>query len=100
MALGALRASRRSGGTTHDALMLMHRTLREMPGPAVTAMTLAGPAAEADLNEQHHLWPFTESWAAELALTGSGAINRASQPSTPRQQHDRESEPPDLEAGR
>jgi serine phosphatase RsbU (regulator of sigma subunit) len=35
VALGALRASRRSGGTTHDALMLMHRTLREMPGPSV-----------------------------------------------------------------
>jgi serine phosphatase RsbU (regulator of sigma subunit) len=34
VALGALRASRRSGGTIHEALMLMHRTLREMPGPA------------------------------------------------------------------
>ena len=33
VALGALRASRRSGGTANDALMLMHRTLREMPGP-------------------------------------------------------------------
>ena len=42
VALGALRASRRNGGTTMDALMLMHRTLKEMPGPraemsAVTA---------------------------------------------------------------
>jgi len=34
VALGALRASRRSGGTAQDALMLMHRTLKEMPGPA------------------------------------------------------------------
>jgi serine phosphatase RsbU (regulator of sigma subunit) len=34
VALGALRASRRSGGNTHETLMLMHRTLREMPGPA------------------------------------------------------------------
>jgi serine phosphatase RsbU (regulator of sigma subunit) len=33
VALGALRASRRGGGTIRDALMLMHRTLREMPGP-------------------------------------------------------------------
>ena len=66
---------------------------------AITAMILADLATEADLNEQHHLWPFIESWAAELGLTGSDAINRASQPSTPRQQHDRESEPPDLEAG-
>jgi len=34
VALGALRASRRSGGSPHEALMLMHRTLREMPGPS------------------------------------------------------------------
>ena len=34
VALGALRASRRSGGSAKEALMLMHRTLREMPGPA------------------------------------------------------------------
>jgi serine phosphatase RsbU (regulator of sigma subunit) len=34
VALGALRASRRSGGTPQDALVLMHRTLKEMPGPA------------------------------------------------------------------
>jgi serine phosphatase RsbU (regulator of sigma subunit) len=33
VALGALRASRRGGGAIRDALMLMHRTLREMPGP-------------------------------------------------------------------
>ena len=66
---------------------------------AITAMTLADLATEADLNEQHHLGPFIESWAAELGLTGSDAINRASRPCTPRQQHDRESERPDLEAG-
>jgi serine phosphatase RsbU (regulator of sigma subunit) len=33
VALGALRASRRSGGTISEALMLMHQTLSEMPGP-------------------------------------------------------------------
>lgn len=40
VALGALRASRRSGGTAQDALMLMHRTLREMPGPAAEMTAL------------------------------------------------------------
>ena len=45
------------------------------------------------------MWPFIESWAAELGLTGSDAINRASQPGSPRQQHERESERPDPEAG-
>jgi serine phosphatase RsbU (regulator of sigma subunit) len=33
VALGALRASRRSGGSISEALMVMHRTLKEMPGP-------------------------------------------------------------------
>jgi serine phosphatase RsbU (regulator of sigma subunit) len=33
VALGALRASRRSGSTTGEALLVMHQTLREMPGP-------------------------------------------------------------------
>jgi serine phosphatase RsbU (regulator of sigma subunit) len=33
VALGALRASRRSGGTIREALLVMHRTLSEMPGP-------------------------------------------------------------------
>jgi serine phosphatase RsbU (regulator of sigma subunit) len=41
VALGALRASRRSGGTTHDALMLMHRTLREIPGPLAEMSAVA-----------------------------------------------------------
>lgn len=33
IALGALRASRRSGATISEALLVMHRTLTEMPGP-------------------------------------------------------------------
>ena len=41
VALGALRASRRSGGTPRDALMLMHRTLRDMPGPHKEMTALA-----------------------------------------------------------
>ena len=66
---------------------------------AITAMVLADYASERDLNERHRLGPFIESWAAELGLTGSDAISRASQPGTPRCQHDRESERPDPEAG-
>ncbi len=31
---------------------------------AITAMTLADLASDADLNKRHHLWPFIESWAA------------------------------------
>jgi serine phosphatase RsbU (regulator of sigma subunit) len=40
VALGALRASRRSGGRNTEALVVMHQTLREMPGPR-TEMTAA-----------------------------------------------------------
>ena len=66
---------------------------------AITAMTLAAHASEPDLNEQHRLWPFIQGWAAELGLTGSDAITRASQPAGPRQRHDRDSERSDPEAG-
>jgi hypothetical protein len=66
---------------------------------AITAMVLADLAGERDLSERHRLWPFVESWAAELGLTGSDAIDQASQPGPLRQQHDRESERPDPEAG-
>ena len=66
---------------------------------AITAMTLADLTSEHGLDEQHQLWPFIQSWAAEPGLTGADAINRASQPGTPRQRHDRESERPDPEAG-
>jgi serine phosphatase RsbU (regulator of sigma subunit) len=41
VALGALRASRRSGGTIREALMLMHRTLGEMPGPRAEMTAVA-----------------------------------------------------------
>ena len=66
---------------------------------AITAMILADHASEPDLNERHRLWPFIESWAAELGLTGSDAINQASEHGTLLQQPDRESEQPDPEAG-
>ena len=66
---------------------------------AITAMTLADLTSEPGLNERHHLWPFIQGWAAELGLTGSDAINQASQPGSLRQQCERESERPDPEAG-
>ena len=52
---------------------------------AMNAMIVADLAS--DLNERHHLWPFIQSWAAGLGLTGSDAVNQASQPGTPRQRH-------------
>ena len=66
---------------------------------AMNAMIVADLASDADLDERHHLWPFIQSWAAELGLTASDAIGRASRPCTFHQQHDRERERPDPEAG-
>ncbi len=47
---------------------------------AITAMTVAATAGEGELYEGHRLWPFVQSWAAELGLTGPEAIARAAQP--------------------
>jgi hypothetical protein len=98
-----------SDQTTHTArLAPAASTLWEvswLPGrpldrnSAITAMTLADFIGEHNLNERHQLWHFIQGWAAELRLAGSDAINGASQPASPRHQHDRESERPDPEAG-
>ena len=66
---------------------------------AITAMVLADHARERDLNERHRLWPFIQSWAAELGLTGSNAVDQVSRPDPPGQRHDREGERSDPEAG-
>ena len=50
VALGALRASRRSGAPPSGALMVMHQTLREMPGPRAEMTALIArwdPGAKA-----------------------------------------------------
>ena len=41
VALGALRASRRSGAGLGEALVVMHQTLREMPGPRAEMTAVA-----------------------------------------------------------
>ncbi len=41
VALGALRASRRSGASISEALVVMHQTLREMPGPRAEMTAVA-----------------------------------------------------------
>jgi serine phosphatase RsbU (regulator of sigma subunit) len=51
VALGALRASRRSRGSIREALVVMHQTLREMPGPRseMTAVVTRWDPATAEL---------------------------------------------------
>ena len=66
---------------------------------AITAMTLAGHAGEADLDKRHRLWPYIQNWAAEPGRTGSDATSQASRPGSPRQQYDRERARPGPEAG-
>ena len=66
---------------------------------AINAMIVADLARDADLNERHHLWPFIQSLGRR---TRPDRIRR-DQPGlparSPGQQHDRESERPDPEAG-
>jgi hypothetical protein len=66
---------------------------------AITAMILADTTAEPDLHEGHQLWPFVQSWAAELGLTAPDAIAKTSQPpSGINRQHEQASRQPDREA--
>ena len=50
--MGALRASRRSGGDISEALVVMHQALREMPGPRaeMTAVVAHWEPANAELH--------------------------------------------------
>ena len=52
VAIGALRASRRSGGDIGEALVVMHQALREMPGPRaeMTAVVARWEPASAELH--------------------------------------------------
>ena len=91
--------ARQTSGSQHlwEVSWLPGRTLDR--NSAITAMVLADQAGVRDLNERDRLWPHIENWAAELGLTGLNAVNRVSQPSALGQQHDREGELPDPEAG-
>jgi hypothetical protein len=91
--------ARQTPGLQHDweVSWLPGQTLDR--NTAVTAITLADLVGEQDLHEGHRLWPHIQSWAAELGLTASGAIERATQPprdiNTPQE---RAIGQPDLEA--
>jgi serine phosphatase RsbU (regulator of sigma subunit) len=52
VALGALRASRRSGAGLREALVVMHQTLRELPGPRaeMTAVAVRWDPATSELS--------------------------------------------------
>jgi serine phosphatase RsbU (regulator of sigma subunit) len=52
VAIGALRASRRSGGDIGEALVVMHQALRDMPGPRaeMTAVVARWEPASAELH--------------------------------------------------
>jgi serine phosphatase RsbU (regulator of sigma subunit) len=72
VALGALRASRRGGAGPSEALVAMHQTLREMPGPRVemTAMTAHWDPATDELVVANcgHVEP--------VVLRGEGSVER------------------------
>jgi serine phosphatase RsbU (regulator of sigma subunit) len=70
VALGALRASRRSGAGISEALIVMHNTLREMPGPRaeMTAIAACWDPATNDLSIANcgHVPPIILRGSAEV----------------------------------
>jgi serine phosphatase RsbU (regulator of sigma subunit) len=70
VALGALRASRRSGAGISEALIGMHQTLREMPGPRaeMTALAARWDPATTELNVANcgHVAPVILRHGAEV----------------------------------
>jgi serine phosphatase RsbU (regulator of sigma subunit) len=76
VALGALRASRRSGADVAEALITMHQTLREMPGPRaeMTAIAAHWHAGTSDLRVVNcgHVAP--------VILRADGEVSRFSFP--------------------
>jgi serine phosphatase RsbU (regulator of sigma subunit) len=72
VALGALRASRRGGASPSEALVVMHQTLREMPGPRAEMTAVVA-----------HWDPATEELAVAtcghvppVVLRGDGKVDR------------------------
>ena len=65
---------------------------------AITAMTIAGAAADPDLHEGHRLWPHVQGWAEELGLTAPDAVARISQPPGDLNRQRQVSRQPDREA--
>src|SRR4029453_19267069 len=78
VALGALRASRRSGGDISEALVVMHQALREMPGPRaeMTAVVARWEPASAELRVANcgHVAP--------VILRSGGEVERIRTPKT------------------
>ncbi|HEV2874094.1 MAG TPA: PP2C family protein-serine/threonine phosphatase [Thermoleophilaceae bacterium] len=72
VALGALRASRRGGARPSEALVVMHQTLREMPGPRaeMTAVAAHWDPATDELNVVNcgHVPP--------VVIRGDGSVDR------------------------
>ena len=78
VAMGALRASRRSGGGITEALVVMHQALREMPGPRaeMTAVVAHWEPANAELHVANcgHVAP--------VILRDSGEVEHTRTPKT------------------
>ena len=57
--LGALRASRRSGGDISEALVVMHQALRKMPGPRAE---MTAVVARGNRRAPRCMWPIAGTW--------------------------------------
>lgn len=70
VALGALRASRRSGADISEALVVMHQTLREMPGPRAEMTAVVARWDPAT----HELWVANCGHIAPLIIRAENSI--------------------------
>ncbi len=86
VALGALRASRRSGASIGEALLVMHQTLREMPGPRaeMSAIVVRWDPTSGDLRLANcgHVGPviLREGGGAEQLPAGTRGLGARSTP--------------------
>lgn len=95
VAMGALRASRRSGGGLTEALVAMHRTLTEMPGPReeMTAIAVCwDPVSE-------RLRAASSGHSAPLIFRAEGGVERILPAPSPGLGGRRRPRPTEAEAG-
>ncbi len=79
VALGALRASRRGGGDITEALVVMHQTLRQLPGPRAEMTAVATRWDPAT----HELVVANCGHTAPVILRGNGDVELVQVPLAP-----------------
>ena len=70
-------AKRTDGGNGWEVTWLPGRVLTR--NQAITAMTIADIVATCDMMSDSPMWPFIDSWAGELGMSGPQAVSWSSE---------------------